>query len=82
MKTTTITLVPEIKGCYGPRVWVSASNKEACSILSILSVWPSFTDTRAKDNDYERCYELPFGFTETYIWYNLISKLNLIVNKE
>ena len=78
----TIQLVPEIKGCYGPRVWVSASDAELRSILLILSVWPNFTLTRSKDCDYELCYELPFGFTETHIWRNLISRMNIEVKED
>lgn len=80
-KKRVIKLTPEVRGCYGPRVWVSASDAELRSILVVLGVWPSFTLTRSTDTDYELCYELPFEFTTTQIWKNLISRMNITIEE-
>lgn len=76
---TVIKLVPEIKGCYGPRVWVSAADEDACNVLRVLSVWPNYTDTRSRDNNSERCYELPFGFIHTGLWHAFITRMDILV---
>lgn len=81
-KKRIIRLTPEVKGCYGPRAWVSASDAELRSIFVVLGVWPNFTDTRCTPDDYELCYELPFGFTTTQVWKNLISRMNITVRED
>lgn len=81
-KKRIIRLVPEIKGCYGPRVWVPASATELRSIFVVLGVWPNYTDTRNTHDEYEVCYELPFEFTTTRIWKNFISRMNLTVEED
>lgn len=77
-----LKLTPEIPGIYGPRVWVSVTDTELNSILAILSVWPGPTNTRGENFDYVRCWELPFGFTETTIWANLISRMSILVKED
>lgn len=77
-----IRLVPEVKGCYGPRVWVDISDQTLSSILTVLSVWPGPTSTRHRDLIYEYCWELPFGFTNTDIWQKLISRLNITIEED
>lgn len=82
---TIIKLTPEVRGCYGPRVWVLASNQELNSIFKVLSVFGTPTDQQVRacggNPSYEKCYELPFGFTSTDIWKNIVSRLNLIVKE-
>lgn len=81
-----IQLVPEIKGCYGPRVWVEASDQTLNNIFKILSVWPGPTLTKSEvigsTQSYWYCYELSFGFLGTDVWRNLISRMNVIIKED
>lgn len=76
-----IKLVPEVPGVYGPRVWVSSTDHDMNVILTVLSVWPGPTNTSGANFDYEHCWELPFGFTETPIWKSLISRMQILIKE-
>lgn len=82
-KKRIINLIPEIKGCYGPRVWVDCADTELRSIFTVLSVWGGPTDTRGGNINgeytYQALWEFPFGFLGTDIWRNLIYRLNIAV---
>ena len=88
IKNRTIQLVPEVKGCYGPRVWIEASDQTLNSILTVLSVWPGPTDTKSDVINgilsYWYCYELPLDFMNknNYVWSNLISRLNITIKED
>lgn len=78
-KRRVITLEPEVTGEHGPKVWVSATDANMELVLKVLSIQGKAINTRAEQYDYQRCFELPFGFTETQIWANMIDRMKVLV---
>lgn len=78
-KRRIIILEPEIAGEHGPKIWVSATDADMQLVLKVLSIQGKAINTRAEHYDYQRCFELPFGFTETQIWANMIDRMKVLV---
>lgn len=67
--------IPEIKGCYGPRLWINTADTELVGFIKLLSVWGGPTDISANPNQCFALYELPIGTFENPLWQTAISRL-------
>ena len=55
----TITIINEIKGCYGQRIYIPASNKELVNLFDAVSIWRQ--GEKCTEEGREIIFELPIG---------------------
>ena len=72
-----IQYIPEIKGCYGMRVWIPANDRELLTFIKAICLWGSHTDYRKTPEGYEVLYELPTGITDNFLWRLACERFNI-----
>lgn len=72
-----VRYIPEIKGCYGPRLWVDKTDKELCEFLKLICLWGSPVAIQGTGDKYECCYELPIGTFDNSLWRTAMHRLEL-----
>ena len=76
-----VRYVPEVKGCYGPRLWVDRNDRELVEFLKLICIWGGPVNTRVMGEKYELCYELPLGTFKNDLWHMASLKLGLILEQ-
>jgi hypothetical protein len=72
-----IQYIPEIKGCYGMRVWIPANDRELLTFIKAICLWGSHTDYRKTPEGYEVLYELPADITDNFLWRLACERFNI-----
>lgn len=72
-----ITYIPEIKGCYGLRIWVPVEDKELVAFIKPICLWGGPTDRRKASDSYEVLYELPCDIENNFLWKLACERLSI-----
>lgn len=72
-----IQYIPEIKGCYGMRVWIPANDKELLTFIKTICLWGDYTDCRKTQEGYEVLYELPTDIKDNFLWRLACGRFNI-----
>jgi hypothetical protein len=73
----TISYIPEIKGCYGLRVWVPTADKELTDFIKLICLWGGPVDHRDTARGDEALYELPMRTEENKLWKLACNRLDI-----
>ena len=74
----TARYIPEIRGCYGPRLWVDQADRELVEFLTLISLWGGPVNyENLEDGKRNILFELPFGTFENTLWQMAVSRLDL-----
>lgn len=77
-----IHYIPEIKGCYGPRLWINQEDTELASFIKLICLWGGPTDYSANHNQRFGLYELPLGTFENPLWQIAVSRLGVSLTQD
>ena len=72
-----INYIPEIKGCYGPRLWIDLSDTELVNFIKLICLWNGPIDYSVIIDRQLGLYELPLGTFENTMWQTAMSRLDL-----
>ena len=72
-----IQYIPEIKGCYGIRLWVPTNDTALSAFVKLICLWGGPTDFRDTDRGHEELYELPLHTEECRLWKLACERLNI-----
>lgn len=74
--------VPELKGIYGPRLWVRADSSKLKEFCELTNVWTGPVQKKVENDWHWFCYEFPFGAWERDWLQVALSRLNVQIIKE
>lgn len=82
MKHRIAQYVPQVRGCYGPRLWVQIDDYDLKRFCELLSVWTGPVDQKSENEHYWYCYEFPFDTMESDWMQRALARLNVRIIKE
>ena len=77
-----IHYIPEIRGCYGPRLWIDQTDSELVSFIKLICLWGGPTDYSVNQNQRFGLYELPIGTFESLLWQIATSRLEVCLTQD
>jgi hypothetical protein len=73
--------IPEIKGCYGPRLWIDQADVELINFVKLICLWGGPIENSVTLNQQLGLYELPLGTFENTLWQLAVSRLEICFTK-
>ena len=76
-QTRKVEFIPEVKGCYGPRLWIPEDCEDLRNFVKLICLWGGPVNTRVMGDYRCSCYELPLGTTDCLTFKLALERLNI-----